>query len=171
MTMTRGKTLGGVKFQGPFWVSCTRGVVYTVVCSRCWVYCDVSVSSCTGWIYCARPWASPALTQFLVPYLCLVWMCRAFSCLPHPAQAGWMSGFAYVIMHSSLCPEKLASDLINQDKQSVFSYSPSLEEGVQVLKYAFECLTSDSCSGCSCFPTSSSGDITPVGVGRQIQGC
>lgn len=69
-----------------------------------------------------------------------------------------MSGFAYVIMHSSLCPEKLASDLINQDKQSIFSYSPSLEEGVQVLKYAFECLTSDSCSGCSCFPASSSGD-------------
>jgi len=56
-----------------------------------------------------------------------------------------MSGFAYVKIHSSLCPEKLASDLINQDKQSVFSYSPSLEEGIQVLKYAFECLTSDSC--------------------------
>lgn len=55
-----------------------------------------------------------------------------------------MSGFAYVKIHSSLCPEKLASDLINQDKQSVFSYSPSPEEGVQVLKYAFECLTSDS---------------------------
>lgn len=72
-------------------------------------------------------------------------MYRAASRFPHPAQAGWMSDFAYVKIQSSLCPEKLASDLINQDKQRVFSYSPSLEEGVQVLKYAFECLTSDGC--------------------------
>lgn len=36
-----------------------------------------------------------------------------------------MSGFAYVKKYSRLFPEKLASDLINQDKQSVFSYSLS----------------------------------------------
>lgn len=56
-----------------------------------------------------------------------------------------MSAFAYVKIHSSLCPEKLAGNLINQDKQSIFSYSPSLEEGIRVLLFAFECLTSDSC--------------------------
>lgn len=103
------------------------------------------MSSCKEWVYGGGgPWVLPAPTEFLVPYICLVWVCGAASRFPHPAQAGWMSGFAYVKIHSSLCPEKLASDLINQDKQSVFSYSPSPEEGVQVLKYAFECLTSDS---------------------------
>lgn len=93
------------------------------------------------------PWGTPVFSapaQFLVlghqPGVdvpgCLL--------LPHPPQAGWMTGFAYVKTQSSLCPGKLARDLINQDKQSIFSYSPSLEEGVRVLKYAFECITSDS---------------------------
>lgn len=108
----------------------------------CPVDAVTAVSSCSerGIHGGAQVLSAPA--QFLVPYISPVPGCLL---LPHPARAGWMSGFAYVKTQSSLCPGKPARDLINQDKQSVFSYSPSLEEGVRVLKYAFECLTSDSC--------------------------